>query len=110
MVDKTITSNKKVKGVTVMDWANNLEQFTRQLSELQSGIFKSWNPTMPTMQGFNTPSYRETFEKTLKFQEDVLTSSLQFQALVARLSIETQKQFWEGYFNTMRNTQIQKSE
>lgn len=93
-----------------MDWANNLEQFTRQLSELQSGIFKSWNSTMPTMQGFNTQNYRETFDKTLKFQEEVLTSSLQFQALVARLSIETQKQFWEGYFNTMRNTQLKKSE
>ncbi|MBD2005453.1 MULTISPECIES: hypothetical protein [Cyanophyceae] len=93
-----------------MDWANNLEQFTRQLSELQSGIFKSWTSTMPTMQGSNTPNYRETFEKTLKFQEEVLTSSLQFQALVARLSIETQKQLWEAYFNTMRNTQIKKSE
>jgi hypothetical protein len=110
MVDKTITSNKKVKGVTVMDWANNLEQFTRQLSELQSGIFKSWTSTMPTMQGFNTQNYRETVEKTLKFQEEVLTSSLQFQALVARLSIETQKQLWEGYFNTIRNTQLKKSE
>ncbi|MBD1835434.1 hypothetical protein H6F61_22815 [Cyanobacteria bacterium FACHB-472] len=93
-----------------MDWATNFEQFTRQLSELQSSIFKSWNSTIPTMQGFNTPNYREVFEKTLKFQEEVLTSSLQFQALVARLSIETQKQLWEGYFNTMRNTQIKKSE
>ena len=93
-----------------MDWANNFEQFTRQLSELQSGIFKTWNSTMRTMQGFNTPNYRETFEKTLKFQEEVLTSSLQFQALVARLSIETQKQFWEVYFNTIRNTQLKKSE
>ncbi|MBD1907847.1 hypothetical protein NDI37_10095 [Funiculus sociatus GB2-A5] len=93
-----------------MDWANNFEQFTRQLSELQSGIFKSWTSTMPTMQGFNTPNYRETFEKTLKFQEEVLTSSLQFQALVARLSIETQKQLWDAYFNTMRNTQLKKSE
>ncbi|MBD1897358.1 MULTISPECIES: hypothetical protein [unclassified Coleofasciculus] len=93
-----------------MDWANNFEQFTRQLSELQSGILKSWTSTMPAMQGFNTPSYRENFEKTLKFQEEVLASSLQFQALLARLSIETQKQLWEGYFNTIRSTQSQKSE
>jgi hypothetical protein len=93
-----------------MDWANNLEQFTRQLTELQSGIFKSWTSTMPTMQGFNTPNYRETFDKTLKFQEEVVTSSLQFQALLARLSIETQKQLWEGYFNTIRNTPGRKSE
>jgi hypothetical protein len=85
-----------------MDWNNNFEQFLRQLSELQSGILKNWSSAMPNMQSFNTSNFRESFDRTLNFQENVVTSSLELQALLARLSIETQKQFWEGYFNTFR--------
>lgn len=85
-----------------MDWTNNFEQFFRQLSELQSSFLKSWSSNIPGMRSFNTHNSRETFEKTLKSQENFVTSSLEFQALLARLSIETQKQFWEGYFNTLR--------
>jgi hypothetical protein len=48
--------------------------------------------------------------KTLRFQEEVVASSLEFQALLARMSIETQKQFWEGYFNMFRKAQGKKAE
>ncbi len=94
--------NKKGKGAEAMDWTNNFEQFLRQLTEVQSDILKSWSSAMPNMQSSNTSNFRETFDRTLSFQENVVTSSLEFQALLARMSIETQKQFWEGYFNTFR--------
>jgi hypothetical protein len=48
------------------------------------------------------PNFHDTFDNTLKFQEQVVTSSLELQALVARLSIEAQKQFWESYLNMLR--------
>ena len=57
------------------------------------------------MQSFNSVNFNENFAKTVRFQEEVVTSSLEFQALLARMSIESQKQFWENYFNTLRNTQ-----
>lgn len=85
-----------------MDWSSYIDQSLRQLSDMQRGIFSSWSSTMPNTQNFNTPNFRDTFDNTLKFQEQVVTSSLEFQALVARLSIETQKQFWESYFNRLR--------
>jgi hypothetical protein len=47
------------------------------------------------------PNTRDTVDKTLKFQEQVVTSSLEFQAMVARQSIEAQKQFWESYFKML---------
>jgi len=107
---KQSVSNTKVKGATTMDGNNNFEQFLRQLSELQKVFFSTWNSSVPSMQNFNQQNSSETFNKALRFQEEVVTNSLEFQALVARMSIETQKQFWEGYFNVIRKTQIKKAE
>jgi hypothetical protein len=47
-------------------------------------------------------NFRDTFDNTLKFQEQAVTNSLELQAMMARLSIEAQKQFWESYFNMLR--------
>ncbi|HEY9635232.1 MAG TPA: thylakoid-associated protein [Coleofasciculaceae cyanobacterium] len=85
-----------------MDWSTNFEQSLRQLSEMQRRIFSSWSSTIPRTQNFNMPNFHDTFDNTLKFQEQVVTSSLELQALVARLSIEAQKQFWESYLNMLR--------
>lgn len=85
-----------------MDWNSNFEQYLRQLSELQRGIFTSWTSMMPNMQSSNTPNFRDSVDNTLRFQEQMVTSSLEFQALLSRLSIEDQKQFWESYFNMLR--------
>ncbi len=85
-----------------MDWNSNTEQYLRQLSELQRGIFSSWASMMPNMPSSNMPQVRDTVDNTLKFQEQVVTNSLEFQAMVARQSIEAQKQFWESYFNMLR--------
>lgn len=93
-----------------MDWSNNFEQFSRQLSEWQRAILNNWTAATHNMQGFNSQNFTETFDKTLGFQEEVLTSSLEFQAMLARMSIETQKQFWESYFNMLRKTQDKKAE
>ncbi len=81
---------------------NNFEQFLRQLSDLQRGLFNSWTSAVPSVQSLNTQNFRETFDKTLRFQEEVVKSSLEFQALVSGMSIETQKQFWQSYFNMIR--------
>ena len=83
------------------DWNSNTEQYLRQLSELQRGIFTSWASMIPNMPSCNMPNTRDTVDKTMKFQEHVVTSSLEFQAMVARQSIEAQKQFWESYFKIL---------
>ncbi|MEG4203982.1 hypothetical protein QUA20_08630 [Microcoleus sp. Pol7_A1] len=84
-----------------MDWNSNTEQYLRQLSELQRGIFTSWASMMPNMPSSNMPNVGDTVANNLKFQQQVVTSSLELQAMVARLSIETQKQFWESYFKML---------
>ena len=85
-----------------MDWSSNFEQSLRQLSDMQRGIFSSWSSTIPSTQNLNMQNFRDTFENTLKFQEQAVTNSLELQAMMARLSIEAQNQFWESYFNMLR--------
>ena len=92
-----------------MDWNTNFEQFLHQFSDWQRGFFNSL-AAVPTMPSSNSANFTETFDKTLRLQEEAVTSSLEFQALLARMSIETQKQFWEGYFNLLRKTQGKKAE
>lgn len=94
-----------------MDWNNNFERFLHQFSDWQREFINNLTTAVP----FTTPSYNplnftETFNKTLRFQEEVVTSSLEFQALLARMSIETQKQFWEGYFNLLKKTPEKKAD
>ena len=86
-----------------MDWSNNFEQFLNQVSETQRQLFRSWTSTMPEMQNYNTQNVRESMNNALNFQEQVVTSSLEFQALVSRLAIESQRQLWQNYFNLLRS-------
>lgn len=88
-----------------MDWNNNFEQFLNQLSDWQRGFINNLTATVPSATpSYNPLNFTENFAKTLRFQEEVVTSSLEFQALLARMSLETRKQFWEGYFNLLKKT------
>ncbi|NHC33771.1 hypothetical protein [Scytonema millei] len=88
-----------------MDWNNNFERFLHQFSDWQREFINNMTAAVPfTTSSYNPLNFTETFNKTLRFQEEVVTSSLEFQALLARMSIETQKQFWEGYFNLLKKT------
>jgi len=86
-----------------MDWSSSFNQFLNQTTETQKRLFKSWASAMSEMQDFNTPNMRESFDSALNFQEQIISGSLEFQAVVARLAIESQKQFWQNYFNTLRS-------
>jgi len=87
-----------------MNWTSNLDQLLRQISEFQRGIFTTWTSAMPTMQDSSTSNLKESFDNTLKLQEDLVAGSLELQALLARLSLDAQKQWWESYFNTFRRS------
>ncbi|MES1022537.1 hypothetical protein ABN584_06515 [Gloeocapsa sp. BRSZ] len=52
-----------------MDWSSNVEQFFRQLSEVQRAAFNNWNDPMPSMENFNT-RFSDTFEKTVNFKRN----------------------------------------
>lgn len=86
-----------------MDFATNFEQFLQQVTEAQRQVFKGFTSAIPGMQDSQTKSMGESFDNVLKFQEQVVSSSLEFQTLVTRLALESQKQLWQNYFNMLRS-------
>jgi hypothetical protein len=86
-----------------MDLSNSFEQFLNQVSETQRQLFTSLTSAMPGMQTSNTEGMRKNLDNALDFQEQVVTSSLEFQAVVTRLAIESQRQLWQNYFNLLRS-------
>lgn len=86
-----------------MNWSSNLDQFLNQISELQRESFSSFNAAFSDMQRNSMTNVQGAATSTLKLQEDVVNSSLELQALLARLTLENQKQLWDGYFRLFRN-------
>ncbi|MDM9380360.1 hypothetical protein QUB80_06545 [Chlorogloeopsis sp. ULAP01] len=86
-----------------MEWYNTSEQFMRQMNDFQRTTFENWSSMFPGTQNFSMSSYRDNLNKALSFQESLLSNSLEVQAQLSRMYIDTQKQFLQGYFNILRN-------
>lgn len=86
-----------------MDWSNSFSEFLNQISEVQRQFFTNATSVIPGMQDSSQPRMRENFDNALNFQEQVVTTSLELQSLLARLTLESQKQLWNSYFNMLRS-------
>jgi hypothetical protein len=86
-----------------MDTTTAYEQLLRDLSDVQRQFFTGWTSMLPGWQNSsNAFNPWQNFNNIIKFQQQAVSSSLEFQALVARLSVETQRQFWDNYFKLLR--------
>jgi hypothetical protein len=88
-----------------MDWTNNFDQFLRQISDYQRLALNTLTSATSNAQSFNPFNLSNNFSKTLKFQEETIKNSLEFQSQVAHITAESQKQLWEEYFNVLRKAQ-----
>jgi phage regulator Rha-like protein len=73
------------------------EESLKQLSETQKKLVYTWVDSLRSgnsVQG----NYSENFEKALKFQQDLIDAAINAQQITLGLTIETQKQFWDNYF------------
>jgi len=98
--DSQAQFNESQKKVTAL-W----DEAQKELSESQKKLFQSWMDNFS--QGTTLSSPAEGFEKSLSFQRELVDSALNAQQVAVRLSMETQKQFWDNYFQTtqkMSNT------
>lgn len=76
-------------------------EYQKQLSESQKKLFQTWVDSISsgtTQSGFPTATFSGNFETTLNFQQEWLNSALDAQKVAANLAVETQKQFWNNYF------------
>ncbi len=80
------------------------EEYQRQFAEWQKKFFETWLETLPNgVNGFKTP---ETWDKSLEFQKDLVENYLKAQKTATELALETQKKFWEGYFEMMQKIPV----
>ncbi|MGH2415921.1 MAG: thylakoid-associated protein [Microcystaceae cyanobacterium] len=74
------------------------EEFQKQLIESQKKLIYIWVDSLRG--GITQVSFSENFEKTLNLQRELIDSALGAQQVTVNLAIETQKQFWDNYFQS----------
>ena len=76
------------------------DEYLQQLSEWQKKLFDTWMANLPN--GKTDINLSETFEKNLQVQEELVKTYLEAQKKASEMMMDTQKQFWDQYFETMR--------
>jgi hypothetical protein len=82
-----------------------LEEYQHQYTEWQKKFFDIWFKTLPT-NGMSTLNFSENFNKSLKFQEEFVSTYLESQEKTFQMMMNTQRQFWNNYFDMMRKTTV----
>ncbi|MCX7595280.1 MAG: hypothetical protein N2235_16275 [Fischerella sp.] len=78
------------------------DESQKQLSESQKKLVYTWIDNLPT--GMIQVNLSDTFQKTLNFQRELVNSALQAQQVAVQLAMETQRQFWDNYFQLTQKT------
>ena len=76
------------------------EASQKELVESQKKLADRWVSSLPKKPA--TPDFAGDFEKALSFQQDLVSSALDAQQVAIRLTMQTQKQFWDDYFQMTR--------
>ncbi len=86
-----------------MKTPNPLEDYTRNLYNLQREVFEKWVTALPSVQSMSNYNAPQSLEQTIAYQEQVVKGSLEYQELVLKMALDTQKQMWDSYFQTVKN-------
>lgn len=80
----------------------SFEEYQKQFSQWQKQFFDIWVEKLPGAD--NQLTLSEALEKTLSFQQTIVTTALKNQ----KVAIEAQEKLWENYFELLRNTPLMK--
>jgi len=86
-----------------MSTANPFEEYTKNLYNMQREVFEKWIEALPNVQNLGNYSVPENLEQTIAYQEQVVKGSLEYQELVLKMALTTQKQMWDSYFEAVKN-------
>lgn len=84
------------------------EEYQKQFMEWQKKFFDNWLENVST--GKNAFKLPENMDKGLEVQEELVGNYLAAQETAVKLALETQKKFWDSYFELMKkaaNTKIE---
>lgn len=80
------------------------EEYQTQLLDWQKKFFSTWLESFP--KGATEIKLTDTFETSVKLQEEMVKSYLEAQEKSATMMLEAQKQFWDNYFETIRKQPV----
>jgi len=80
------------------------DEYQAQLLDWQKKFFDTWLESLP--KGSAEVKLTDTFETSLKLQEEMVKSYLEAQEKAASTMLETQKQFWDNYFQALRQRPV----
>jgi hypothetical protein len=89
-------------------WQKQLSDWQGQFSDWQKKLMDTWMASMPS--NANEVNVPETFEKVLDFQEEVVKAFLDNQEKTSQMMLDSQKEFWNNYFEKMRQQSAKASE
>ncbi|ARV63176.1 hypothetical protein BZZ01_22705 [Nostocales cyanobacterium HT-58-2] len=72
------------------------------MSDSQKKLVYTWIDNLPG--GAIQVNLSDTFQKALNFQRELVSTALHSQQVVMQLAMETQKQFWDNYFQISQKT------
>jgi len=76
------------------------DESQKQMMESQQKFASVYMDSFPIKT--NSMDVAETFQQALSFQKELIGSVMKNQEVALRLSIETQKQFWDSYFENVQ--------
>ena len=91
-----------------------IEEYQKQFIELQQKFFDTWLKSVPN--GKDTLKFPFPFpipdavDKSLEVQEELVKNYLAAQETAMNLALETQKKFWDNYFELMKKATSAKVE
>jgi len=98
-----LTSDGGFSGLDTMD-TKFFEEYQTQLLDWQKKFFNTWLEGLP--KGTAEIKLTDTFETSVKLQEELVKSYLEAQEKSVELMLESQKQFWNNYFEAVRKQPV----
>jgi hypothetical protein len=83
------------------EYQKQLNDWQKQFSEWQKKFYDVWLENLPT--GKVETNFSETFDKALNFQQELVKAFLDNQEKASKMMVDSQKQFWNDYFEKLRN-------
>lgn len=80
------------------------DDYQKEFSAWQKKFVDTWITNLPNAKDFKMP---DNMDKGIEMQQELVTQYLDAQETAIKLSLETQKKFWDGYFDLMRKTTVE---
>lgn len=82
------------------EYQKQFNEWQNQLNDWQKNFFDRWMDSLPNAKG--EVNFTDGFDKALDFQEALMKSYLEAQEKANKMMLDSQRKFWNDYFEALR--------